>query len=102
MTLDLPAVKLLRLCSSFRVNLKHPSSALLGIVAMLACSGPLVVAADSPRFERDILPVFYHHCFGCHSEKQAKPKGKLRLDLAEGIRKSDTIVAGKPDESELL
>jgi len=61
-----------------------------------------LIAADSPRFEKDILPVLYHHCFACHSEKQPKPKGKLRLDTAEGIRGSDIIVAGKPDESELL
>ena len=56
-------------------------------VAMVSCVGQLI-AADSPRFEKDILPVFYHHCFACHSEKQAKPKGKLRLDTAEGIRGS--------------
>ena len=49
-----------------------------------------------------MLPIFYHHCFGCHSEKQAKPKGDLRLDTAEGIRGSDVIVAGQPDKSELL
>lgn len=61
-----------------------------------------VAAAESPRFEQDILPVFYHHCFGCHSEKQAKPKGKLRLDAAEGIRRSGVIVPGKPEESELF
>ena len=61
-----------------------------------------LLAAESPQFERDILPVFYHHCFACHSEKQAKPKGKLRLDSAEAIRSSDMIVAGKPEESELL
>jgi len=61
-----------------------------------------LIAAESLQFERDILPVFYHHCFACHSEKQAKPKGKLRLDSAEAIRVSDMIVAGKPDESELL
>ena len=83
--------------------LNHPSSALLGIsVALWSCTGQFVVAADPPRFERDVLPVFYHHCFGCHSEKQAKPKGKLRLDTAEGIRGSDVISAGKPDDSELL
>lgn len=82
--------------------LKHPFRALLAIgVAMVSCVGQLI-AADSPRFEKDILPVFYHHCFACHSEKQAKPKGKLRLDTAEGIRGSDVIVAGKPEESELL
>ena len=72
------------------------------VIAMLSCLGQLAAAADSPRFEKDILPIYYQHCFGCHSEKQAKPKGKLRLDTAEGIRGSDVIVAGKPDESELL
>ena len=82
---------------------KPPFSAPLGIgIAMLSCAGQLVRAADSPRFEKDILPVFYHHCFGCHSEKQAKPKGKLRLDTAEGIRGSEVIVAGKPEDSELM
>ncbi|MFN0076835.1 MAG: DUF1549 domain-containing protein [Prosthecobacter sp.] len=82
--------------------MKHLSSApfVLG-VSMVSFAGQLI-AAESPRFEQDILPVLYHHCFGCHSEKQAKPKGKLRLDTAEGIRDSEVIVAGKPDESELL
>ena len=81
---------------------KTPFSTLLTIgVAMLSCGGQLV-AADSPHFEKDILPVLYHHCFACHSEKQAKPKGKLRLDSAEAIRGSNVIVPGKPDDSELL
>lgn len=70
-------------------------------VAILSCFMPLA-GAEPPRFEKDILPVFYHHCFACHSEKQSKPKGKLRLDSAEAIRGSDVIVAGKPDDSELL
>ena len=84
------------------MNLERLSLALLGLgVATVSFVGQLV-AADSPRFEKDILPVFYHHCFACHSEKQAKPKGKLRLDSAEAIRGSDVIVAGKPDQSELL
>lgn len=84
------------------MTLKHSSSALFAIgVAMFSFVGQLI-AADSPRFEKDILPVFYHHCFACHSEKQSKPKGKLRLDSAEAIRGSEVIVAGKPDDSELL
>ena len=45
-------------------------------------------AVESPRFEEDILPILYPHCFACHSEKQAKPKGKLRLDSADSIRAS--------------
>jgi len=81
---------------------KHPFSALFGIgVAMVSLVGQLK-AADPPRFEKDILPVLYHHCFGCHSEKQAKPKGNLRLDTAEGIHSSDVIFPGNPDDSELL
>ena len=59
-------------------------------------------AVESPRFEEDILPILYHHCFACHSEKQAKPKGKLRLDSADSIRASGVVVPNKPDESDLL
>lgn len=84
------------------MNSKPSLSALLGIcVAMLSIVGQ-AGAADSLRFEQDILPIFYHHCFGCHSEKQAKPKSGLRLDSAKGILVGDVIVAGKPDESELM
>ncbi len=82
---------------------RPPSAARLGVVvALLTNAAQLLVAADSPSFDKDILPVLYHHCFGCHSEKQAKPKGRLRLDTAEGIRVGEVIVPGKPDESELL
>jgi hypothetical protein len=85
------------------MTLKPLSSSLLGIgITALSSTGPFVAAADSPRFEKDILPIFYHHCFGCHSEKQAKPKGQLRLDTAAGITGSDAIMAGNPDKSELM
>ena len=59
-------------------------------------------AAETPRFEADILPVLYRHCFSCHSEKQPKPKGDLRLDSTEGIVDAGVIVPGMPNESELL
>ncbi|QOV91218.1 DUF1549 domain-containing protein [Humisphaera borealis] len=84
------------------MNLKLSFFASLAAFIAIAFGGRPVAAAESTRFERDILPVFYHHCFGCHSEKQAKPKGKLRLDTAEAIRGSEVIVPGKPDESELF
>ena len=61
-----------------------------------------IQAVEPPRFEKDVLPILYHHCFACHSEKQAKPKGKLRLDSVDGIQSSGVIVPNKPDESELL
>ena len=59
-------------------------------------------AVASPRFEADVLPVLYRHCFSCHSEKQAKPKGGLRFDSAAGLVDAAVISPGKPDESELL
>ncbi len=81
----------------------RPFLTLLSIgVSLWSAAGHRVVAADSPRFEEDVVPILYHHCFACHSEKQTEPKGNLRLDAAEGICGSGTIVAGKPDESELI
>ena len=59
-------------------------------------------AVASPQFEADVLPVLYRHCFSCHSEKQAKPKGGLRFDSAAGLVDAAVITPGKPDESELL
>ncbi len=69
---------------------------------LLSSAGKILAVSDAPSFERDILPVFYHHCFGCHSEKQAKPKGRLRLDSAEALQGSEVIIPGRPDESELM
>lgn len=71
-------------------------------IASLACAARLGAAAGAPDFQEHILPIFYRHCFSCHSEKQAKPKGGLRLDTAQGIRDGEVIVPGKPDASEML
>lgn len=59
-------------------------------------------AATVPNFEREVLPVLYHHCFSCHSEKQPKPKGGLRLDSVKNIREGEVLVPGRPNESEML
>ena len=77
-------------------------SLLSRIIAIASLSAAWLHAADAPDFEREVLPVLYHHCFSCHSEKQAKPKGGLRLDSAQSIREGEVIVPGKPNESEML
>jgi len=59
-------------------------------------------AADSPDFQREILPLLYSRCFSCHSEKQLQPKADLRLDSAQGIRDGGVLNVEQPDESELL
>jgi len=67
------------------------------------------VVADSVAvvdFEKQILPIFEHKCFGCHSSEIKKPKAGLKLDDAVSIKSAagpdGVIVPGKPDESELL
>jgi hypothetical protein len=84
-------------------NSKFSCNLVFGIAIMVwLCVGEVAIASKSPNFEKDIVPILYHHCFACHSEKQAQPKGELRLDTAEGILNSDVIVPGKPDDSELM
>lgn len=68
----------------------------------LLASTSVFAAEDVPDFEHEVLPVFYHHCFSCHSEKQAKPKGGLLLDSLQGIQAGDVLVPGKPEKSQLL
>jgi len=77
-------------------------SLLSRIIALGSLSAACLHAADALDFEREVLPVLYHHCFSCHSEKQTKPKGGLRLDSAQSIREGEVIAPGKPHESEML
>ncbi len=60
-------------------------------------------------FEKKIRPVLVDNCYKCHSaeaEKKGKLKGKLRLDLLEGIRGKGgsgltPVVPDDPDKSNL-
>ncbi|HZL36109.1 MAG TPA: PSD1 and planctomycete cytochrome C domain-containing protein [Tepidisphaeraceae bacterium] len=70
-------------------------------------------AADGPNkdgvefFETKIRPVLIESCYGCHSAKAAKVKGKLRLDSFEAMEKGGdsgkpAVVAGNVDGSRLI
>lgn len=56
-------------------------------------------AADKVDFSKSIQPVLEKRCLECHGEK--KEKGELRLDSKAAATKT-VIVAGKPDDSELI
>lgn len=57
--------------------------------------------AETPRFEKDVLPILTTYCFTCHG--QSSPKLGLDLRTAAGALKGShngpVIVQGKPDES---
>ncbi len=61
----------------------------------------LPLAAQQPRFEKDVLPVFTQYCFTCHG--QSSPKLGLDLRSAasalKGSHNGPVIVKGSPDES---
>ncbi len=70
-----------------------------------------VTAAPSGRkldYNRDIQPILSNYCYSCHGPDTASRKAGLRLDLREkalAFKNKDgkrAIVAGKPDQSELV
>ncbi|HMO85827.1 MAG TPA: hypothetical protein PKC18_13010 [Lacipirellulaceae bacterium] len=75
-------------------------------LSMLLAAGlaaPAARGAELVDFETQILPIFAERCVGCHGPE--KQQGRLRLDAGDQIaafRKETLLVAGKPDESELL
>ncbi len=78
---------------------RAPRSVITSLAMVFATTG---AGAKAPAFEDQVLPILYHHCFSCHSEKPVKPKGGLKLDSMAAILDSGSLVPGKPEESDLF
>jgi len=61
-------------------------------------TGPTEVP-EKVSYKEHIMPMFKKSCYSCHGEE--KQKGKLRLDTPEFITKSETIVNGMYEDSEV-
>lgn len=68
---------------------------LLCVLVLFLCS---LQAEEKLNFSYQIRPILSKYCFACHGPDKAK--GKLRLDIHEGIKKATT--AGNAAESELI
>ena len=81
----------------FRRRNPGPSAVVFLAALALDCAG-----AEAIDYSRDVRPILAENCFHCHGQDAARREAKLRLDTFEGQRQNDTIVPGKPDDSELI
>lgn len=79
----------------------------LGLLGVLCMTVPVVAQDTGPDFNRDVRPILSQFCFKCHGPDDGKREAGLRLDTRDTAIKllesnARAIVAGKPDQSELL
>src|SRR5579863_8524489 len=89
--------------------MKRPLFQLLRLLlgSCLAASAFAQIPADQVEFfEKKIRPVLAESCYACHSAKRVPPKGGLRVDTRDGLRKGGdsgpAIVPGDPAASLLV
>lgn len=61
-----------------------------------------VRAEEKISFSRDVQPLLARSCFPCHGPEEAGRQADLQLNIRDLAVKSEAIVPGKPEESELV
>src|SRR5262245_31532094 len=78
------------------------------LVLAWTVGGPVILSAraappaDKVDYNFHVRPILSDRCFFCHGPDEKVRKAGLRLDIPEGPLKSQVIVPGKPEESELV
>ena len=75
---------------------------IVGTVVVATWIAPALPAEEAIVFNRDVRPILSENCFACHGPDKKKRKGDLRLDVRDEVIKHEALVAGKPEESELV
>ncbi|MBZ5855976.1 c-type cytochrome domain-containing protein [Flavihumibacter profundi] len=89
-------------------SLTHGEDYLTEMLSSPSKAGPVLAAMpnapDAILYKDVINPIFEARCYSCHGAN--KQKGKLRLDspafIKRGGEDGEVVVAGKPEESELI
>src|ERR1041384_6591043 len=78
----------------------------LACLAITCCAGlglRVAKAGDAAiQYNRDIRPILFDNCFACHGPDSAARQADLRLDKRQAAVDKKAIVAGHPDESEMI
>lgn len=72
-----------------------------GLIGFGVITVPGVAAEPKPvDFAHDIVPLIKTHCVKCHTD--GTYKGAFSLDTRQAVLKTEAVVPGKSDESELI
>ena len=72
-------------------------------ILLLVCIGGVGgVSADEIDFNRDIRPILSDNCFLCHGPSESTREADLRLDVRQSAIDSGMLVAGQPEDSEVI